>query len=85
MKIKNKNGNEGKEGTKWKEFEWTYKGRQVHNQGFWLKANFYQGLKSHRMIILGRSKWPSILGLTHGKNISIVVKDIFISNIDPLL
>jgi hypothetical protein len=36
------------------------------------------------MNLLGYSKWPSILGLIHGRCINIVVKDILILNIDPL-
>jgi hypothetical protein len=36
------------------------------------------------MNLLGHPKWPSILGFTHGRHISIVVKDILISKIDPL-
>ncbi len=83
MKVENKNGNEGKERTKWKEFERTCKGRQVHKQGSWLGACFYQGLKSHKMNLLGHLKWPSIFGLTHGRHINIIVKDIFILIIDP--
>jgi hypothetical protein len=35
------------------------------------------------MNILGCPKWLSILGLTHGRHISIVVKDVLIPNIDP--
>jgi hypothetical protein len=35
-----------------RKFEWICRGRQVHNQGSWLKANFNQRLKSHRIISL---------------------------------
>jgi hypothetical protein len=35
------------------------------------------------MNFLGCLKWPSILGLTHGRHISIVVKDVLVPNIDP--
>jgi hypothetical protein len=85
MKVGNKNGSEGKERTKWKEFDRTCRVRQVHNQGSWLGVGFYQGLKSHKMNLLGHSKWPSIFGLTCGSHINIIVKGIFIPNIDPLM
>jgi hypothetical protein len=48
-----------------------------------LKRNFYQGLKNLKMNLLSRSKWPSIIGFTHGRCISIAVKDVLILNIDP--
>jgi len=48
-----------------------------------LIVDFYQGLKNHRTNLLGRPKWPSILGFTHGRHISIVVKDIPFQTLTP--